>query len=372
VKSGRYAAIVLAAGLSRRMQQFKPLLPLNGETITDRVISTFVNSGVEVFLVVGYRHEELRAGIKKWDVTILENVDYSRGMFSSIQTGVSHLQPWHSAFFIMPVDIPLVRASTVRLLTQAAAEHPDNIIYPVFRGTRGHPPLLPASLAPLILGWSKGDSLKEVLASKNKLALDIPLADGNILRDVDTPEDYAIVLERCRHYGVPDEDECEAILSNVCRVTPDIRRHCRQVAIVALRLSEALSSAGSKIDVAAVRAAALLHDIAKGQPKHDIAGGQVLRDLGFTKVADIVGVHTDLSARNEGISLETKIVYLADKFVEEDRIVTIEERYRPSRRPFATSPEITAKIQERKQRALHIQRELEEILGDPLEKVIFG
>lgn len=194
--NARYAAIVLAGGLSTRMKQLKPLLPLGGATITDRVIDLFFNEGVGVYLVVGYRRDEIIAGIKKRDITIVYNPDFEKGMFSSIQAGIRGLQPVYQSFFILPVDIPLVRPATVRRLITVALENPDNIIYPVFGGKRGHPPLIPGALATAILGWEKGGGLKAVLKSKERLALEVPVPDSSILFDIDTPEDYAALLER--------------------------------------------------------------------------------------------------------------------------------------------------------------------------------
>ena len=93
MNNGRYAAIILAGGYSSRMKQFKPLLPLGEGTITDRVIATFLSCGIDVILVVGNRQDELQKGIKKWDITIKENTDYTKGMFSSIQAGTRLLNP---------------------------------------------------------------------------------------------------------------------------------------------------------------------------------------------------------------------------------------------------------------------------------------
>jgi CTP:molybdopterin cytidylyltransferase MocA len=191
-----YAAIVLAGGLSTRMKQLKPLLPLGEATITDHVIDTFLSVGVDVFLVVGYRRDDIIAGIKKRDITIVDNPDYQKGMFSSIQAGICRLQPAHRAFFILPVDIPLVGPTTIKSLLKSAAENPGKIIYPVFAGKRGHPPLIPSELIPSILAWQKGGGLKVVLKSYEKLALEVPVPDSLILFDIDTPEDYAALLQR--------------------------------------------------------------------------------------------------------------------------------------------------------------------------------
>lgn len=51
------------------------------------------------------------------------------------------------------------------------------------------------------------------------------------------------------------------------------------------------------------------------------------RQLGFEKVGDIVAVHSDLAGGKVALSMESKVVYLADKFVEGERIVSLYERY---------------------------------------------
>jgi molybdenum cofactor cytidylyltransferase len=197
----RYAAIILAGGLSTRMKRFKPLLPLGGKTIADRVIELFSNEGIDVFLVAGYRHDDIAAHINKRDAVIVYNPDYEKGMFSSVQAGVRRLDPKYDAFFVSPVDIPLVSPATVRRLMEAGEENPGKIVYPVFGGKRGHPTLVPSALAPAILGWEKGGGLKAVLKSRESLALEIVVADSFILFDIDTPEDYAELLERWKCSG---------------------------------------------------------------------------------------------------------------------------------------------------------------------------
>ena len=59
MKTPRCAAVILAGGLSSRMEQFKPLLPLGKATVTDHVIATFKSANVDVFLVVGYRRDDI-------------------------------------------------------------------------------------------------------------------------------------------------------------------------------------------------------------------------------------------------------------------------------------------------------------------------
>jgi CTP:molybdopterin cytidylyltransferase MocA/HD superfamily phosphohydrolase YqeK len=368
----RYAAIVLAAGFSSRMEQFKPLLQLDGQTITDRVISIFALNGIDVFLVVGWKKEELLSGIKSRSMTVIENPDYEQDMFTSVLAGLRHLPPDCKSFFIMPVDIPLVRTATISFLLKEAEEHPGRIIYPCFGGRKGHPTLIHSQLVEGILRWKKEGGLKAFLNSQKELALEVNVPDRNILFDIDTPDDLKEAQERLENIDVPTKEECEIITEMIHLMPSPVRRHCEKVTEVAIAIGRKLQQCGQMIEMDMVQAGAMLHDIAKGMPDHEKQACRMLHEMGFGPVGDLVADHTELKNANEKTSLEEKIIYLADKFVEEDHIVSLEERYRTRDRSFIATAEIKNKILQRKARALTVERELEEIIGSPLEDIIAG
>lgn len=370
MKANRYAAIVLAAGFSYRMRRFKPLLLLGGETITDYLISTFLQNGVEVCLVIGHRQNELRTGIRTRDIRIVVNPDYPQGMFTSIQAGLRDLKADFPAAFIAPVDIPLVRSFTIKRLITMAEQHPGKLLYPVFNQIRGHPPLVPADIFPSILGWQEDSGLNSVLHACENIAVEVRVPDSNILFDIDDPGDYETLLERFQRHEIPTEEECE-VIKDICKVAPRIRRHCTRVAEVAGTIGQALIMAGINMDPDAVHAAATLHDIAKGQPDHDAVGARILCEMGFSKIGDIVALHADLPEGMPSTSLEAKVVYLADKFVLGEKLVSLEERYQSAVRRFGVTADVKASIIERMDRALSLKKEIELLLGQPLEKVIF-
>ena len=70
------------------------------------------------------------------------NEQFDRGMFSSVQAGVRALSPDSDAFFMLPVDICLVRPQTIKKLLEAYYGGKGKIVFPTFRGRRGHPPLV--------------------------------------------------------------------------------------------------------------------------------------------------------------------------------------------------------------------------------------
>jgi putative nucleotidyltransferase with HDIG domain len=292
-------------------------------------------------------------------------------MLSSIQAGIRDLQPDHQGFFIMPVDIPLVRESTVRCLLDSAEIYPNRIIYPVFDSRRGHPTLITSSLVSEILTWSGEGGLDTILALHSDLDLEIAVPDENILLDADTKADYLRVLKRYGNMQIPSDKECKALL-DIVDTADHVRRHCRKVAEVAIALSEAVIAAGETIDTDLVRAASLLHDIAKTSSEHDIEGGRILTDFGFGKTGHVVSLHTDIFSEGGQPSLEAMIVYLADKYIRDEEPVSVEERYSGAEIKYGSIPGVFEKIQRYKSDAAKVREHIENILGFSPDRLIFG
>lgn len=191
----RISAIVLAAGLSSRMGDFKPLLPLDDTTILGHCISLFQDVGIkDVYVVVGHRHTDLIPLVEKRRATPVFNPDYRKDMFSSVVSGLSSLDPDTEASFLLPVDIPLVRPSTIGHLLKAYARNKGKIIRPVYKGRQGHPPIIPSRLSASIIKWSGSEGLRGALAQFKADTIRVEVSDENIAFDVDTPEDYERLL----------------------------------------------------------------------------------------------------------------------------------------------------------------------------------
>jgi molybdenum cofactor cytidylyltransferase len=373
MSADRYAAIVLAGGFSQRMHSFKPLLSIGGETITDRLISTFQNNGVEVFLVTGYRQDDLLAGIKNKNLRVVENSDYASGMFSSVQAGLRALAGDFEGVFIAPVDIPLVRPFTIQRLISSAAKNPGKIVYPVIGSRRGHPPLLPGDEVRSIVTWPKDETLKAALRRLDDQAVEVTVPDRYIHQDLDNPADYERVRESFNRYGVPNDEECQVIEKDILELSPGVLGHCAKVAQLADALGAALAEAKKQVDLATVHAAARLHDMAKGKAEHEAAGARLLNEMGFDQIASIVAAHKDLNEDQAGgssLSLEAKIVFLADKLAIGAARVSLEERFEAALKRVGDNADSRAAVQKRLERALLVKKEIEHLLGCPIERVL--
>ena len=293
MKPDRYAAIILAAGRSSRLGWFKPLVSLGGETLVERAVSLFRAAGLsEILVVVGHRGRELRPVLRKAGVRIIENAGFQEGMLSSVSAGVRGLGSATAAFFVLPVDVPLVRNWTVRRLLAVHEERPGSIVHPCFCGRRGHPPLIPSDLVDAILGGPAAGGLRAVLVRHEERAVGVEVPDRNILFDVNSPAQCEELVHRFRRYAIPTRDECEVLLTSAYGVSEKAMSRSRLVERAARTLGQALCQAGERLDAGLISAGALLHDIARGR-QNDI-GARILDEMGFSPVAGVVAAHTDM------------------------------------------------------------------------------
>ena len=139
------AALILAAGHSSRMGTLKPLLRFGALTALEQVVRRIQEGGVsDIRVVIGHGGATLRAALPDLPVRWITNPDPDRGMLSSVVAGVATLRAERDAFLLLPADIPLVRPETIAALLAEWRRHqpPPPVLYPLYRGKRGHPPLI--------------------------------------------------------------------------------------------------------------------------------------------------------------------------------------------------------------------------------------
>jgi molybdenum cofactor cytidylyltransferase len=193
----KISAIILAAGYSKRMGALKPILKLGDRTVLERTIGLFRDSGVEdVIVVVGHGSSETTPIAHECGAQTVMNKQLDRGMFSSVQEGVRALSPDSHAFFMLPVDIPLVRPQTIKELLEAYDSGMGKIVFPAFLGKRGHPPLVDASYRNEILSYSGEGGLRAIFRNHEDQSIQIEVDDEMILLDLDTPADYETLAAR--------------------------------------------------------------------------------------------------------------------------------------------------------------------------------
>lgn len=370
-KHDHTTAFILAAGYSSRMEKFKPLLPLGPVTALERSVQMFSDAGIhDIRVVIGHRAEDLKPLLQRLRIQWVVNERFQEGMLSSVQAGVRTLESSDNAFFLLPVDIPLVRRSTVIDLLQAHDEQDADVLYPCFLGKRGHPPLINAALRSGILSWNEEGGLRSFLRQYQDRAVDVEVADEHILLDMDHPEEYDNMCRRLPLYDIPSIQECMAILARKFLVNDGILTHSLKVAQVAVQLADALNAVGCHINIKLVEAAALLHDLAKGKRDHASVAAEVLAEMGYPAVASVVGAHMAIGGLDEQSINERDVVCLADRVVQGDRVVQLEERYQKKLDACSGDGPACEAIALRLVESLNLKRKLEGRLGTTIESLL--
>ena len=185
--------LILAAGLSRRMGDFKPLMPFRGKTLIENTIDSVLSSGArQVVVVTGHRAEELEPILaKKYGsrVILTRNPDFATtDMLHSIRIGCRAM-PECGAFFLLPGDMPVVQENTFRkILSQRGSE--ISVIFPTLDGYRKHPPLVDSRLIPEILAFNRDGGLRQFWKEREAIVRTVSVDDAGVWVDLDTQEDY--------------------------------------------------------------------------------------------------------------------------------------------------------------------------------------
>jgi molybdenum cofactor cytidylyltransferase len=186
----RIGGIVLAAGESRRMGGSNKLLAdLGGEPLIRRSVRTLTEGDVDpVIVVTGHMGEQVAAAVADLPVTLVANPGYSEGMGAAIRTGIGALPDGLDGVFVLPGDMPAVRAGTVGAL-MAAFDPPGGrtICVPENAGVRGHPVLFARRFFPELRACGGDVGARGVLREHAEDVAAVPVQDPGIALDLDTP-----------------------------------------------------------------------------------------------------------------------------------------------------------------------------------------
>lgn len=194
----------------------------------------------------------------------------------------------------------------------------------------------------------------------------------------ESPEAGPVAASGPRVSPIPTDAECR-VLWDAHGMLPNIRAHSELVACVATALALLAEEAGLAVNVAEVRAAALLHDLAKTYTinhggNHCQLGAAWVQELtGNPALAQGVLCHVSwphpIDLRTDFLPLT--LIY-SDKRVKHNQIVTLESRFDDLLERYGTTDYIRTRIHESFQQAEAIERALAEIAGMDIHESTFG
>jgi len=196
----RVAAILLAAGGGTRMPgRIKQLLPWRGKTLIENAIGIAASSRVaETLVVLGAHADEIRAAIRGAPARVVLNRDWETGHASSIRAGLGALGRETDAAIFVNVDQPFLTADVIDRLVQRYYETAAPIVVPVYAGARGSPVLFDRVHFGALANLQGEQGGRELLSQYRDQIAFVEFADARLALDLDTPEEYARLVDLLR------------------------------------------------------------------------------------------------------------------------------------------------------------------------------
>ena len=184
------AALLLAAGRSRRMGAFKPLLPFGDRTVIECCIDNLGEAGIkDIIVVAGHRAEDVREKLKDLEVSIVVNPEPDSEMGVSIARGVEQLPDNARAAIIALVDHPAVPPSVIKILIEEWRQG-AKLVQPEHDGRGGHPVLVDLAYRDELLALDPQSGLRALFEAHRDDVRRAPVESPYVARDMDTWEDY--------------------------------------------------------------------------------------------------------------------------------------------------------------------------------------
>lgn len=190
------AALILAAGESRRMGSPKATLPYPiGEatpgkvTFLDHLISVVSRPRVGLMRVVlGANAEKIRERVRLKPDWLVMNDHWRDGQISSIRAGINSLPADTDGILICPVDTPLISSALVDMLAARFYESGKAIVLPVYRERRGHPVIFAARLYPELLRATNENGARSVVWAHSADVLEVPTEEEGVILNLNDPD----------------------------------------------------------------------------------------------------------------------------------------------------------------------------------------
>jgi molybdenum cofactor cytidylyltransferase len=189
--TGRFAAVILAAGRSTRMGGPNKLLAqVTGKPLVRIAAEAALASGARpVVVVTGHQSQTIADALTDLPLQFAYNPEFADGLATSLRTGLAALPEEVDGAVVMLADMPQVDASLIdRLISAYDAEKGALIAVPVIDGKRGNPVLWSRRFFPELMALSGDVGARHLIGKYSEAVVEVPMSGSGALTDVDTPE----------------------------------------------------------------------------------------------------------------------------------------------------------------------------------------
>jgi molybdenum cofactor cytidylyltransferase len=198
-RAPKIAALVLAAGQSRRMGPVNKLLAdVDGRPMVANVVDAALASKASpIVVVLGHQEDRVRTALSGRTVTTVVNPDYAGGLSTSLQRGIAALPADVDGAVVCLGDMPAVSAAVIdRLIAAFDPVEGRLICVPTYNGKRGNPVLWDRRYFAEMTGIAGDVGARHLIGAHDEAVCEVAMGDPGVLLDLDTPEALAAHLAR--------------------------------------------------------------------------------------------------------------------------------------------------------------------------------
>ena len=188
-KGHKIKKILLAAGQSKRFGDKNKLSAMiNGKPIINHILDTLfeIYDPSELIVIVGYEHKIIKNLIFNKDIKILENINYKKGIGTSIALGINNLDTEINGVMIIPADMPYINSKDLINLEKKFMEYNcKKVVMPVHNSQIGNPAILPRNYFNTLKNLKDDFGAKSLIRKKDMITLK---TEFGTTFDIDTKE----------------------------------------------------------------------------------------------------------------------------------------------------------------------------------------
>lgn len=182
----KICALILAAGQGKRYGCPKIRAEIAGQLFAERIIDSLQEAGITDYAIV-VSNNDFEFATGRFDFEkLLMNHDPQSDMLASVKIGIKHCLDY-AGVIIWPVDFPLVKPESLKLLVNSFRANPNQVIKPAFAERGGHPIVLPQGIFQTILDSNSSSGLKEILHKGSFKIIHLPVDDPGSVENLNYP-----------------------------------------------------------------------------------------------------------------------------------------------------------------------------------------
>ena len=186
-----FAVVILAAGISSRLGNItKQLLVYKNETLLKIAVKKALEISKDVFVVLGHEKEKCEKELEDFDVNIIYNPNYKKGMGTTLSLGIAHTKEFTHTM-VMLCDQPFISVSHYQALKENIQN--ENIIASLYEKNKSPkvPAIFPKKYYEKLLKLDADIGAKEILQKESCINIEL---EKDFCIDIDTIEDMTKFL----------------------------------------------------------------------------------------------------------------------------------------------------------------------------------